>query len=225
MRSGTAISRRSSANTTCVLTRKLSLPDDRIGLVQALGLCTGRTSHRGSTGIALLRLCTGRTAHRGSRGIALLRLCTSCTVHRGSRGIAILRLCTGRKVHRGNRGIALLKLCTGRTAHRGSTCIALLRLCTGRTSHRGSTGIALLRLCTDRTAHRGSRGIALLFHDQRHQKGIRGQRHTPTVFTPGKARYLLYRWLGWTPGPVWTDAEISTPLGFDPRIVQPVASR
>jgi len=63
-------------------------------LVQALRLCTGRTAHRGSRGIALLfldhgtgrgcgvrctlvqalRLCTGRTAHRGSRGIALLFL-------------------------------------------------------------------------------------------------------------------------------------------------------
>jgi hypothetical protein len=27
--------------------------------------CTGRTAHRGSRGIALLRLCRGRTAHRG----------------------------------------------------------------------------------------------------------------------------------------------------------------
>ena len=53
-------------------------------LVQALRLCTGRTAHRGSRGIAFtvrylnvqctvvqaLRLCTGRTAHKGSRGIA-----------------------------------------------------------------------------------------------------------------------------------------------------------
>ena len=95
-------------------------------LVQALTLCTGRTTHRGSRGIALLRLCTGRTAHRGSRGIALLRLCTGCTAHRGSRGIALLRLCTGRTAHRGSRGIALLRLCTGRTVRKGSRCIALL---------------------------------------------------------------------------------------------------
>ena len=50
---------------------------------------SGRTAHRESRDIALLRLCTGRTAHRGSRGIALLRLCTGRTAHRGGRGIAI----------------------------------------------------------------------------------------------------------------------------------------
>ena len=84
----------------------------------------------------------------------------------------------------GSRGIALLRLCTGRTAHRGSRGIAILRLCTGRTVHRGSRVIAILRLCTGRTAHRGSRAIAILFHDQRHQKGVRGQRHTPAAFYP-----------------------------------------
>jgi len=30
---------------------------------------------------------------------------------------------------------------------------------------------------------------------------------------------------GWAPGSVWTSAEISPPPGFDPQIVQPVASR
>jgi hypothetical protein len=43
--------------------------------------------------VQTLRLCTGRTAHRGSRGVALLyrqRLCTGCTAHGGSRGIALL---------------------------------------------------------------------------------------------------------------------------------------
>ena len=41
-----------------------------------------------------------------------------------------------------------------------------------------------LRLCTGHTAHRGSRGIALLFHDQRHQKGVTGQRHAPAALYP-----------------------------------------
>jgi hypothetical protein len=30
---------------------------------------------------------------------------------------------------------------------------------------------------------------------------------------------------GWDPGPVWTGAESLAPPGFDPRTVQPVASR
>jgi len=41
------------------------------------------------------------------------------------------------------------------------------------------TLVQALRLCTGRTAYRGSRGIALLFHDQRHQKWVRGRRHAP----------------------------------------------
>ena len=64
--------------------------------VQALRLCTGRTAHTGSRGIALLFLdhSTGRTAHRGSRGRALLFLehSTGRTAHRGSRGIAVIFL-------------------------------------------------------------------------------------------------------------------------------------
>jgi len=43
------------------------------------------------------------------------------------------------------------------------------------------TLVQALRLCTGRMAHRGSRGIALLFHDQRHQKRVRGQRHAPAA--------------------------------------------
>jgi hypothetical protein len=44
--------------------------------------------------------------------------------------------------------------------------------------------VQALRLCTGRTAHRGIRGIALLFHDQRYEKGVRGQRHTPAARYP-----------------------------------------
>ena len=43
------------------------------------------------------------------------------------------------------------------------------------------TPVRALRLCTGRTAHRGSRGIALLFHDQRHQKRVKIQRHAPAA--------------------------------------------
>ena len=53
---------------------------------------------------------------------------------------------------------------------------------------------------------------------------MRSQRHAPAA---------LYPWerpggkeAGWAPGPVWTDAEnLDPPPGFDPRTVQPVASR
>jgi hypothetical protein len=43
------------------------------------------------------------------------------------------------------------------------------------------TLVQAVRLCRRRTAHRGSRGIALLFLDQRHSKGLRGQRHAPAA--------------------------------------------
>ena len=46
------------------------------------------------------------------------------------------------------------------------------------------TLVQALRLCTGCTVHRGSRGVALLFHDQRHQKGVRGQRHSPAALYP-----------------------------------------
>jgi hypothetical protein len=119
--------------------------------------------------------------------------------------VQALRLCTGRMVHRGSRGIALLRLCTGRTAHRESRGIALLRLCTGRTAHRGSRGIALLRLCTGRTAHRGSRGIALLIYDQRHEKGVTGQRHALTALYPPErpGTHCTGGWVGLRAGLDW----------------------
>ena len=46
------------------------------------------------------------------------------------------------------------------------------------------TLVQALRLCTDLTAYTESRGIALLFHDQRHLKGVRGQRHAPAALYP-----------------------------------------
>jgi len=83
-----------------------------------------------------------------------------------------------------------------------------------------------LRLCTGRTAHKGSRGIALLFHDHGTRKGW-GVSVTPRpLFTPGKDPVPIVQEAGWAPGPVWTGAEnLAPPPGFDPRTVQPVASR
>jgi len=60
------------------------------------------------------------------------------------------------------------------------------------------TLVQALRLCAGRTAHRGSRGIALLFHDQRHWKGVRGQRHAPAAFYPQErpGTYCTGGWVG-----------------------------
>jgi len=45
-------------------------------------------------------------------------------------------------------------------------------------------------------------------------------------FTPGKDPVRIVQEAGWAPGPVWTGAEyLAPPPGFDPRTVQPVASR
>ena len=55
--------------------------------------------------------------------------------------------------------------------------------------------------------------------------GVRGQRHAPAAFYPGKDPVPIVQETGWAPGPVWTGAENLAPPGFDPRTVQPVASR
>ena len=48
----------------------------------------------------------------------------------------------------------------------------------------------------------------------------------PGHFTPGKDTVPIVQDDGWAPGPVWTGAEnLAPPPGFDPRTVQPVASR
>jgi hypothetical protein len=54
---------------------------------------------------------------------------------------------------------------------------------------------------------------------------VRGQRHAPTAFYPGKDTVPIVQEAGWAPGAVWTGAKISPPPGFDPRTVQLVASR
>ena len=56
--------------------------------------------------------------------------------------------------------------------------------------------------------------------------GVGGQHHAPAALPPGKTQYPLYSEAGWAPRPVWTGAENLAPhQGFDPRTVQPVASR
>ena len=87
------------------------------------------------------------------------------------------------------------------------------------------TLVQALRLCTGRTDHRGSRGIALLFLDHGTRRGW-GVSVTPRpLFTPGKTRYPLYTRMGGPQDRSGQVRKISPPPGFDPQIVQPVASR
>jgi len=52
-----------------------------------------------------------------------------------------------------------------------------------------------------------------------------GQSHAPAALPPRKTRYPLYRRLGGPQDRSGRVRKISTPRGFDPRTVQPVASR
>jgi len=87
------------------------------------------------------------------------------------------------------------------------------------------TLVQALRLCTGRTTHRGSRGIALLFHDHGTRRGERSASRPGRSLPPGKNRYPLYRRLGGPQGRSRQVRKISPSPGFDPRTVQPVASR
>ena len=55
--------------------------------------------------------------------------------------------------------------------------------------------------------------------------GVGGQRHAPAALHPGKTRYPLYRRLGGPHSRSGQVRKISPPPQFDPRTVQPVASR
>jgi hypothetical protein len=81
------------------------------------------------------------------------------------------------------------------------------------------------RLCTGRTAHTGSRGIALPFLDHGTRSGWGVSVKSRPLFNPGKDPVPIVQEAGWAPGPVWTGVENLAPPGFDPRTVQPVASR
>jgi hypothetical protein len=54
--------------------------------------------------------------------------------------------------------------------------------------------------------------------------GVSGQRHAPVALPRVKARYILYRRLGGRQGRSGRVRDMSPPLGFDPRTVQPVAT-
>ena len=87
------------------------------------------------------------------------------------------------------------------------------------------TIVEALRLCTGRTAHRGSRGIALPFLDHGTRRGWVVSVTPQPLFTLGKDPVSIVQEAGWATGPVWTGAENLAPPAFDPRTVQPVASR
>jgi hypothetical protein len=55
--------------------------------------------------------------------------------------------------------------------------------------------------------------------------GVGGQHHTPTALPLGRTRYPLYRRLGGPQSRCGQVRKISPSPGFDPRTVQPVASR
>ena len=55
--------------------------------------------------------------------------------------------------------------------------------------------------------------------------GVGGQHHAPPDLPPGNTRYPLYRRLGRPQDRSRRVRKISSPPGFDPRTVQPVASR
>ena len=55
--------------------------------------------------------------------------------------------------------------------------------------------------------------------------GLGSQRHAPAALPLGLPRYPLYRRLGGSQAGLERCGKISPPSGFDPRAVQPVASR
>ena len=70
-----------------------------------------------------------------------------------------------------------------------------------------------------------SRGTATLFFLTWALDRVGGQRHAPAALLAGLTRYPLYRRLGETQEQSGRVGKISSPPGFDPRTVQPLASR
>jgi hypothetical protein len=54
--------------------------------------------------------------------------------------------------------------------------------------------------------------------------GVVVQRHAPATLPPGKSRYVLYRRLVGPQDQSRRVRKIASPQGFDPRIIQSVAS-
>ena len=87
------------------------------------------------------------------------------------------------------------------------------------------TLVQALGLCTGRTAHRGVE-VKIYSFMTMVLEGSEGSASCPGRSLPlGKIRYPLYRRLGGPQGRSGQVWKISSPLGFDPWTVQPVASR
>jgi len=71
----------------------------------------------------------------------------------------------------------------------------------------------------------GKGKVKLKFTLEQVLDGVGGQRHASAALLPEKTRYPLYRRLGGPQGSSGRVRKISPPPGFDPRIVQLVASR
>ena len=63
-------------------------------------------------------------------------------------------------------------------------------------------------------ALRESRGIALLYFYTSALEGVRGQRHAPAAFYPGKDPIPIVQEARWAPEPVWTAENITPPTGI-----------
>jgi len=87
------------------------------------------------------------------------------------------------------------------------------------------TLLQALRLCTDHTVHRGSRSIAVLFLIHGTRRCEESVSRPGRSLSPGKTRYPLYRRLAGPLGRCGQVRKISPPPTFDPRTVQPLASR
>jgi hypothetical protein len=70
----------------------------------------------------------------------------------------------------------------------------------------------------------GGRGIAQSFLTSALEGGG-WSAPRPGPFTPGKDPVPIVQEVGWAPGPVWTNVKNLAPPEFEPRTVQPVASR
>jgi len=87
------------------------------------------------------------------------------------------------------------------------------------------TLVQALRLCTGRTSCRGSSGMSLPFLHHGTRRGEGSASRPGRSLPPGKARYPLRRRLGGPQGRSGQLRKISPSPGFDPRTVQPIASR
>jgi len=87
---------------------------------------------------------------------------------------------------------------------------------------KGKVKVTLEQVTKDQ---RGSKGITNTFSLTSALDVVGGERHGPATLLPGKTRYPLYRKLDGPQGRSVRVRKISLLPGFDPRTVQPVASR